>query len=74
MTSRDSATLSGHWAVLGRATDMKEQDAAGVNRMQRASDRHVPIAWKKVVALGKKWSFLGKKWISRLARESVLGA
>ena len=33
--------------------------------MPRASDRHVPIAWKKVVALGKKWSFLGKKWILR---------
>ncbi len=60
MTSRDSAALSGHRAVLGRDTDMKEQDAAGVNRMPRASDRHVPIAWKKVVALGKKWSFLGK--------------
>jgi hypothetical protein len=44
---------------------MKEQDAAGVNRTPRASDRHVPIAWKKVVALGKKWSFLGKKWILR---------
>ncbi len=28
--------------------------------MPRASDRHVPIAWKKVVALGKKWSWLEK--------------
>ena len=33
--------------------------------MPRASDRHVPITWKKVVALGKKWSFLEKKWILR---------
>ncbi len=28
--------------------------------MQRASDRHVLIACKKVVALGKKWSWLKK--------------
>ncbi len=28
--------------------------------MPRASNRHVPIAWKKVVALGKKWSWLEK--------------
>ena len=26
VTSRDSAALSGHSAVLGRATDMKEQE------------------------------------------------
>jgi hypothetical protein len=28
--------------------------------MPRASDRHVLIAWKKVVALGKKWLWLEK--------------
>ncbi len=60
MTSRDSAALSRHSAVHGRAADMKEQDAAGVDRKPRALDRHVLIAWKKVVALGKKWSWLKK--------------
>jgi hypothetical protein len=58
VTSRDSAALSGHSAVLGRATDMKEQDAEGVNRMPRASDRHVPIAWKKWSRLEKN----GRGW------------